>query len=187
MFVFKPSEPRPLFSQKAVCSGTVTRAVFAPREEMLESCEESSQWLNRSQLYFLTQYMVNNTNTEQLKREEVGCDLVSRRLLEQNVFTAKETASGKRVNPVELNINKLNVDIQFGVHSLSERHRYYPVLLVTIYFSERTYCADADVDSPLQDLMTFTTKTEEERLMASSKQVQHTQYSDAFTDHAVSS
>ncbi|KAI3355910.1 hypothetical protein L3Q82_004457 [Scortum barcoo] len=32
-------------------------AVFAPREEMLESCEESSQWLNRSQLYFLTQYM----------------------------------------------------------------------------------------------------------------------------------
>uniref|UniRef100_A0A667ZPV7 WD repeat domain 75 n=1 Tax=Myripristis murdjan TaxID=586833 RepID=A0A667ZPV7_9TELE len=59
LFVFKPSEPRPLFSHKAICSGKVTRAVFAPREEMLESCEESSQWLNRSQLYFLTQYMVN--------------------------------------------------------------------------------------------------------------------------------
>ncbi|XP_062258530.1 WD repeat-containing protein 75 [Platichthys flesus] len=57
LFVFKPNEPRPLFSQKAVCSGKVTRAVFAPREEMLESCEESSQWLNRSQLYFLTPYM----------------------------------------------------------------------------------------------------------------------------------
>uniref|UniRef100_A0A668AAM0 WD repeat domain 75 n=1 Tax=Myripristis murdjan TaxID=586833 RepID=A0A668AAM0_9TELE len=57
LFVFKPSEPRPLFSHKAICSGKVTRAVFAPREEMLESCEESSQWLNRSQLYFLTQYM----------------------------------------------------------------------------------------------------------------------------------
>ncbi|XP_028250286.1 WD repeat-containing protein 75 isoform X2 [Parambassis ranga] len=57
LFVFKPSEPRPLFSQKAVCSGRVTHAVFAPREEMLESCEESSQWLNRSQLYFLTQHM----------------------------------------------------------------------------------------------------------------------------------
>ncbi|KAM4731404.1 WD repeat-containing protein 75 [Anableps anableps] len=54
LFVFKPSEPRPLFSQKAVCSGRVTRAAFAPREAMLESCEESSQWLNRSQLYFLT-------------------------------------------------------------------------------------------------------------------------------------
>lgn len=59
MFVFKPNEPRPLFSQKAVCSGSVSRAVFAPREEMLESREESSQWLNRSQLYFLTQDMVN--------------------------------------------------------------------------------------------------------------------------------
>ncbi|KAM3861857.1 WD repeat-containing protein 75 [Diretmus argenteus] len=57
LFVFKPSEPRPLFSHKAVCSGKVTHAVFAPREEMLESCGESSQWLNRSQLYFLTQYM----------------------------------------------------------------------------------------------------------------------------------
>ncbi|KAG7501668.1 WD repeat-containing protein 75 [Solea senegalensis] len=57
LFVFKPNEPRPLFSHKAVCSGRVTRAVFAPREEMLEGCEESSQWLNRSQLYFLTQYM----------------------------------------------------------------------------------------------------------------------------------
>ncbi|XP_037345235.2 WD repeat-containing protein 75 [Pungitius pungitius] len=57
LFVFKPSEPRPLFSQKAVCSGKVTHAVFAPREEMLESCEESSQWLNRSQLYFLTECM----------------------------------------------------------------------------------------------------------------------------------
>uniref|UniRef100_A0A674NFU0 WD repeat domain 75 n=1 Tax=Takifugu rubripes TaxID=31033 RepID=A0A674NFU0_TAKRU len=59
LFVFKPSEPRPLFSHKAVCSGKVSRAVFAPREEMLESCEESSQWLNRSQLCFLTQNMVN--------------------------------------------------------------------------------------------------------------------------------
>ncbi|XP_040913731.1 WD repeat-containing protein 75 [Toxotes jaculatrix] len=56
LFVFKPNEPRPLFSHKAVCSGKVTRAVFAPREEMLESCEESSQWLNCSQLFFLTQY-----------------------------------------------------------------------------------------------------------------------------------
>uniref|UniRef100_A0A8C2XK97 WD repeat domain 75 n=1 Tax=Cyclopterus lumpus TaxID=8103 RepID=A0A8C2XK97_CYCLU len=58
LFVFKPSEPRPVASLKAVCSGKVTRAVFAPREEMLESCEESSQWLNRSQLYFLTQHML---------------------------------------------------------------------------------------------------------------------------------
>uniref|UniRef100_A0A671V3L1 WD repeat domain 75 n=1 Tax=Sparus aurata TaxID=8175 RepID=A0A671V3L1_SPAAU len=70
LFVFKPSEPRPLFSQKAVCSGMVTRAVFAPREEMLESCEESSQWLNRSQLYFLTQYMVNNTNRSAVKEKK---------------------------------------------------------------------------------------------------------------------
>ncbi|XP_056145617.1 WD repeat-containing protein 75 isoform X2 [Lampris incognitus] len=57
LFVFKPSEPRPLFSHKAVCSGNVTRAVFSPREEMLDSCKDEEQWLNRSQLYFLTQHM----------------------------------------------------------------------------------------------------------------------------------
>ena len=83
------------------------------------------------------------------------------------------------MNPVQLNINELNVNVLFCVYSLSECHRYSRVILVTMYFIERTHCADADVDS-LQDLMTFTTKTEEERLMASSKQVQHTQYSVLF-------
>jgi hypothetical protein len=58
VFVFRPSEPRPHFSQQALCTGRVTRAVFAPRDEPLDGCEESSQWLNRSQLYFLTHNMV---------------------------------------------------------------------------------------------------------------------------------
>uniref|UniRef100_A0A8C8DV19 WD repeat domain 75 n=1 Tax=Oryzias sinensis TaxID=183150 RepID=A0A8C8DV19_9TELE len=58
LFVFKPGEPRPLFSHKALCSGRVTHAVFVPREVMLESCDEASQWLNCSHLYFLTQSMV---------------------------------------------------------------------------------------------------------------------------------
>jgi NET1-associated nuclear protein 1 (U3 small nucleolar RNA-associated protein 17) len=59
VFVFKPGEPRPIYSQKALCTGKVQRAVFAPRDQMLESCEEHAQWLNRSQLYFFTQHMVN--------------------------------------------------------------------------------------------------------------------------------
>ncbi|KAK2904782.1 hypothetical protein Q8A67_006581 [Cirrhinus molitorella] len=57
LFVFKPSEPRPLFTHKNVCSEKVHRAVFVPQEEPLNNCDESSQWLNRSQLYFLTQNM----------------------------------------------------------------------------------------------------------------------------------
>uniref|UniRef100_G3NDZ3 WD repeat domain 75 n=1 Tax=Gasterosteus aculeatus aculeatus TaxID=481459 RepID=G3NDZ3_GASAC len=71
LFVFKPSEPRPVFSLKAVCSGKVTHAVFAPREEMLESCEESSQWLNHSQLYFLTQCMDLMTFTTKAEEEKL--------------------------------------------------------------------------------------------------------------------
>ncbi|XP_047670571.1 WD repeat-containing protein 75 [Tachysurus fulvidraco] len=57
LFVFKPSEPRPLFTQKAVCSGKVQRSAFAPRDEPLDSCDERTQWLNRSRLYFLTENM----------------------------------------------------------------------------------------------------------------------------------
>ncbi|KAM4561754.1 WD repeat-containing protein 75 [Fundulus diaphanus] len=71
LFVFKPSEPLPLFSQKAVCPGWVTRAVFAPREVMLESCEESSQWLNRSRLYFLTPQMDLLTFTTKAEEESL--------------------------------------------------------------------------------------------------------------------
>ncbi|XP_072541570.1 WD repeat-containing protein 75 [Salminus brasiliensis] len=57
LFVFRPSEPRPLFTQKAVCEGKVQRCVFAPRAEPLDSCDERFQWLNRSRLYFLTEQM----------------------------------------------------------------------------------------------------------------------------------
>lgn len=63
VFVFRPSEPRPLFTQKAVCSGKVQRSVFTPRDEPLDSCDEKTQWLNRSRLYFLTENMVRVLNS----------------------------------------------------------------------------------------------------------------------------
>lgn len=78
---------------------------------MLESCEESSQWLNRSQLYFLT----HNTVSMNLRR----------RLLPDNCLSSVSQSTS----------------------------------------------------SSLQDLMTFTTKAEEEKLMASSKQVQLDEHS----------
>ncbi|KAM9851318.1 WD repeat-containing protein 75 [Aulostomus maculatus] len=71
LFVFKPCEPRPLFSHKAVCSGKVTHAVFVPREETQESCEESSQWLNSSQLHFLTHNMDLMTFTTKAEDERL--------------------------------------------------------------------------------------------------------------------
>ncbi|XP_075464532.1 WD repeat-containing protein 75 [Ascaphus truei] len=54
LLVFKPDEPRPFYVHKDVCRGKVEWAVFVPRDvpEILPS--ESHQWLNRSQLYFLT-------------------------------------------------------------------------------------------------------------------------------------
>ncbi|XP_069471731.1 WD repeat-containing protein 75 [Ambystoma mexicanum] len=55
LFVFKPVEPRPLYSQKSVCRGKIDWAVFVPRDVPESVGTESHQWLNRSQLYFLTE------------------------------------------------------------------------------------------------------------------------------------
>uniref|UniRef100_A0A8C6UF78 WD repeat domain 75 n=1 Tax=Neogobius melanostomus TaxID=47308 RepID=A0A8C6UF78_9GOBI len=71
LFVFKPSEPRPLFSQKAVCSGRVTRAVFVPRQELLEGSEESCQWLNHSQLHYFTPNMDLMTFTTKAEEDRL--------------------------------------------------------------------------------------------------------------------
>lgn len=71
LFVFKPSEPRPLFSQKAVCSGRVLRAIFVPRQELLEGSDESVQWLNHSQLHFFTPNMDLMTFTTKAEEDRL--------------------------------------------------------------------------------------------------------------------
>ncbi|XP_029461844.1 WD repeat-containing protein 75 [Rhinatrema bivittatum] len=55
LFVFKPNEPRPFYVQKNVCRGKVQWAVFVPRDVPDSLSSERHQWLNRSQLYFLTE------------------------------------------------------------------------------------------------------------------------------------
>ncbi|XP_021012921.1 WD repeat-containing protein 75 [Mus caroli] len=54
LFVFKPSEPRPLYIQKNVCREEVQWGVFVPRDVPESFTSEAHQWLNRSQFYFLT-------------------------------------------------------------------------------------------------------------------------------------
>lgn len=54
LFVFKPSEPRPLYIQKDVSREEVQWGVFVPRDVPESFTSEVHQWLNRSQFYFLT-------------------------------------------------------------------------------------------------------------------------------------
>lgn len=54
MFVFKPSEPRPLYVQRNICGEEVRWGVFVPRDVPEALTSEALQWLNRSQFYFLT-------------------------------------------------------------------------------------------------------------------------------------
>lgn len=54
LFVFKPSEPRPLYIQKNICREEVLWGVFVPRDVPESFTSEAYQWLNRSQFYFLT-------------------------------------------------------------------------------------------------------------------------------------
>ncbi|KAF3824296.1 hypothetical protein GH733_008581 [Mirounga leonina] len=54
VFVFKPSEPRPLYIQKNISREEVQWGVFVPRDVPESFTSEAYQWLNRSQFYFLT-------------------------------------------------------------------------------------------------------------------------------------
>ncbi|MGH0116209.1 UNVERIFIED_CONTAM: hypothetical protein FKN15_000136 [Acipenser sinensis] len=84
LFVFRPNEPRPVYLQKNICQGSVQRAVFTPRDVPEENCSESSQWLNRSQLYFLTRDM--DLMTFSTKTEDDRLTASSKQLLiEENV------------------------------------------------------------------------------------------------------
>ena len=58
VFVFKPSEPRPLYIQKNVSREEVQWGVFVPRDVPESFTSEAHQWLNRSQFYFLTKSQV---------------------------------------------------------------------------------------------------------------------------------
>ncbi|KAM7316244.1 hypothetical protein ACRRTK_024924 [Alexandromys fortis] len=55
LFVFKPSEPRPLYVQRTISREEVQWGVFVPRDVPESFTLEAHQWLNRSQFYFLTQ------------------------------------------------------------------------------------------------------------------------------------
>ncbi|KAL8183741.1 UNVERIFIED_CONTAM: WD repeat-containing protein 75 [Gekko kuhli] len=55
LFVFKPSEPRPLCIRKQLCRGRVRWAIFVPRDAPECISSEKYQWLNLSQFYFLTE------------------------------------------------------------------------------------------------------------------------------------
>ncbi|XP_074856825.1 WD repeat-containing protein 75 isoform X2 [Carettochelys insculpta] len=55
LFVFKPNEPRPFCIQRNVCRERVQWAVFIPRDVPESVGSEKHQWLNRSQLYMLTE------------------------------------------------------------------------------------------------------------------------------------
>lgn len=61
VFVFKPSEPRPLYVQKNISREEVQWGVFVPRDVPESFTSEAHQWLNRSQFYFLTQSQVINS------------------------------------------------------------------------------------------------------------------------------
>ncbi|XP_050196006.1 WD repeat-containing protein 75 [Myiozetetes cayanensis] len=54
LFVFKPSEPRPIYIQRNLCKEKILLAAFVPRDEPETTGSEKHLWLRRSQLLFLT-------------------------------------------------------------------------------------------------------------------------------------
>ncbi|XP_030065454.1 WD repeat-containing protein 75 [Microcaecilia unicolor] len=72
LFVFKPDEPRPSYVQKNICRGKVMWAVFVPRDVPESLSSEKQQWLNRSQLYFLTETQDLMTFSTQTTEERLA-------------------------------------------------------------------------------------------------------------------
>ncbi|NXU49613.1 WDR75 protein, partial [Turnix velox] len=54
LFVFKPNEPRPVYIQRNLCRERIQLAAFIPRDEPETVGSEKYLWLQRSQLFFLT-------------------------------------------------------------------------------------------------------------------------------------
>ncbi|XP_039584677.1 WD repeat-containing protein 75 isoform X1 [Passer montanus] len=54
LFVFKPSEPRPVYIQRNLCKEKILLAAFIPRDEPEIMSSEKYLWLRKSQLFFLT-------------------------------------------------------------------------------------------------------------------------------------
>lgn len=71
LFVFKPSEPRPLYIQKNICREEVLWGVFVPRDVPESFTSEAYQWLNRSQFYFLTKSQSLLTFSTQCPEEKL--------------------------------------------------------------------------------------------------------------------
>lgn len=73
---------------------------------MLESCEESSQWLNRSQLFFLTQLMVKT----QLMTPEGSHDT------DRNIETPVETIIVLCFRDIYITLNNPYFSLNFRFH-----------------------------------------------------------------------
>ncbi|XP_066409781.1 WD repeat-containing protein 75 [Molothrus aeneus] len=54
LFVFKPSEPWPVYIQRNLCKEKILLAAFVPRDEPEMISSEKYLWLRKSQLFFLT-------------------------------------------------------------------------------------------------------------------------------------
>uniref|UniRef100_A0A8B9RRE7 WD repeat domain 75 n=1 Tax=Accipiter nisus TaxID=211598 RepID=A0A8B9RRE7_9AVES len=61
LFVFKPNEPRPIYIQRNLCKEKIQLAAFVPRDEPETIVSEKYHWLRRSQLFFLTDTQVRNS------------------------------------------------------------------------------------------------------------------------------
>lgn len=62
VFVFKPNEAQPVYIQRNLCKQKIQLAAFIPRDEPEMISSEKYLWLRRSQLFFLTETQVRNTD-----------------------------------------------------------------------------------------------------------------------------
>ncbi|XP_074158988.1 WD repeat-containing protein 75 [Sminthopsis crassicaudata] len=112
LFVFKPSEPRPLCIQKSICREKVQCAVFVPRDVPESFISEDYQWLNKSQFYFLNEsqdLMTFSTKSPEEKLTPASKQLIAEESLPTTpfYFLMGKHRKQQETNPNEMMGNEL--------------------------------------------------------------------------------
>lgn len=159
VFVFKPSEPRPLYVQRNICGEEVRWGVFVPRDVPEALTSEALQWLNRSQFYFLTASQVRALPRRPAAVPRGGIAAGT------GAGLWKDCSPGRRpvfaVPPA-------------GLRGCSwvRTEGWPPFLTVTSYLlCLHGSSLTAPTDLSFQSLLTFSSKSPEEKLTPTSKQV----------------
>ncbi|XP_041524337.1 WD repeat-containing protein 75-like [Microtus oregoni] len=168
LFVFKPSEPRPLYVQRTISREEVQWGVFVPRDVPESFTSEAHQWLNRSQFYFLTQsqcLLTFSTKSPEEKLTPTSKQLLAEESLPTTPFSlllgkhrrqqdarSSETSDNELVQlPLTENIPAINELLHTPAHVLPSASFLCSLFVSSLLLSKETESAEEVPDVDMEE------------------------------------